>query len=52
MSATSGETGFVTIQGIYWSWKMTQCYVCDKCKISILIQSSNVKEGFFVFYRC
>ena len=32
--------------------KMTQCYVCHNCKISIFIQSSNVKEGVFVFYRC
>ena len=27
--------------------KMTQCYVCDNCKMSIFIQYSNVKEGFF-----
>ena len=26
---------------------MTQYYVCDNCKMSIFIQSSNVKEGFF-----
>ena len=26
---------------------MNQCYVCNNCKISIFIQSSNVKEGFF-----
>ena len=26
---------------------MTHCYVCGNCKISIFIQSSNVKEGFF-----
>ena len=26
---------------------MTQCYGCDNCKMSIFIQSSNVKEGFF-----
>ena len=31
--------------------KMTQCYVCDNCKMSIFIQYYNVKEGFFVFYR-
>ena len=24
---------------------MPQCYVCDNCKLSIFIQSSNVKEG-------
>ena len=52
MSATFLETVFVTIQGIYWSWKMTNCYVCDNCQMSIFIQSSNVKECFFVFYRC
>ena len=51
MSATVWENGFVTIQGIYGSWKMTQCYVCDNCKMIIFIQSSNVKEGVFVFYR-
>ena len=27
--------------------KMTQCYVCDNCNMSIFIQSSNVKEGVF-----
>ena len=27
--------------------KMTQCYVCNNCNLSILIQSSNDKEGFF-----
>ena len=27
--------------------KMTHCYVCDNCKMSIFIQSSNVKEVFF-----
>ena len=32
--------------------KMTQCYVCNNCKMSIFIQSYSVKEGFFVFYRC
>ena len=32
--------------------KVTQCYVCDNCNMSIFIQSYNVKEGFFVFYRC
>ena len=26
---------------------MTQCYVCDNCKMSSFIQYSNVKEGFF-----
>ena len=26
---------------------MTHCYVCNNCKMSIFIQSSNVKEGFF-----
>ena len=26
---------------------MNQCYMCDNCKMSIFIQSSNVKEGFF-----
>ena len=32
--------------------KMTHFYVCDNFKMSIFIPSSNVKEGFFVFYRC
>ena len=32
--------------------KITHCYVCDNCKNSIFIQSSSVKEGVFVFYRC
>ena len=27
--------------------KMTQCYVCDNCKMSIFIQPYNVKEGVF-----
>ena len=27
--------------------KMTHYYVCDNCKMSIFIQSSNVTEGFF-----
>ena len=27
--------------------KTTHCYVCDNCQMSIFIQSSNVKEGFF-----
>ena len=27
--------------------KITHCYVCDNCKMSIFIQSSNVKDGFF-----
>ena len=26
---------------------MTHCYVCDNCQMSIFIQSTNVKEGFF-----
>ena len=26
---------------------MTQCYVCNNCKMSIFNQSSNVKEVFF-----
>ena len=30
------------------SEKMTQCFVCDNCNMSIFIQSSNVKEGFFL----
>ena len=30
--------------------KMTQCYVCDNCKRSIFIQSSNVKEGIFWYF--
>ena len=47
MSATFLENGFVTIQGIYWSWEMTQFYVCDNCKMSVFNQSSNVKEVFF-----
>ena len=47
MSATFWENGIVTIQGIYWSWKMTQCFVCNNCNMSIFIQSSNVKEWFF-----
>ena len=29
------------------SEKMTQCFVCDNCNMSIFIQSSNVKEGVF-----
>ena len=29
--------------------KMTHCYVCNNCKMSIFIQSYNVKEGFFNF---
>ena len=29
--------------------KMTQCYVCNNCKMSIFIQSSNVKEVFLYF---
>ena len=29
--------------------KMTQCYVCDNCKMSIFIQFSNVKEDFLYF---
>ena len=28
--------------------KMTQCYVCTNCKMSIFIQSSNVKEVFCI----
>ena len=32
--------------------KMTHCYVCDNCQMSIFIQSANVKEGSFVFYTC
>ena len=28
---------------------MTQCYVCNNCNMSIFIQSSNVKEGFFLY---
>ena len=31
---------------------LTHCYVCNNGQISIFIQSTNVKEGFFVFYRC
>ena len=27
--------------------KITQCYVCNNCKMSIFIQSYNVKEGLF-----
>ena len=27
--------------------KMTHCYECNNCQMSIFIQSSNVKEGFF-----
>ena len=49
MSATFWETGFVTIQGINWGWKMTLCYVCDNCQMSIFIQSSNVKDFLFYF---
>ena len=26
---------------------MTHCYVCNNCQMSIFIQSTNVKEGFF-----
>ena len=26
---------------------MTQCYVCDNCKMSIFIQYSNVKDFFY-----
>ena len=29
---------------------MNRCYVCDICQMSIFIQYTNVKEGFFVFY--
>ena len=32
--------------------KMTHCYVCDNCQMIIFIQSANVREGIFVFYRC
>ena len=28
---------------------MTQCDVCDNCKMSVFIQSSNVKEFFLYF---
>ena len=31
---------------------MNHFYVCNNCKMSIFIQSANVKEGFLVFYRC
>ena len=27
--------------------KITHCFVCDNCQMSIFIQSNNVKEGFF-----
>ena len=47
MSATFWENGIVTIQGIYWSLKMTQCIVWNNCNMSIFIPSSNVKEGGF-----
>ena len=29
--------------------KMTQCYVCDNCNMSIFIQYYNDKEGFLYF---
>ena len=32
--------------------KMTQCIVCNNCNMCIFIKYSNVKEVFFVFYRC
>ena len=31
---------------------MTHFYVCNNCLKSICIRSANVKEEFFVFYRC
>ena len=46
------ETAFSQFKGDIEVEKMTQCYVCDHCKMSIFIQSSNVKESVFVFYRC
>ena len=46
MSVTFWEDGIVIIQGIYWSWKMTRCFVCNNCNMIIFIQSYNVKEGF------
>ena len=47
MFATFWENGIVTIQGIYWSWKMTQFFVCNNCNMSIFIQYYNVEERVF-----
>ena len=31
--------------------KMTQCFLCDNCNMSIFIPSSNVKEGVFCILK-
>ena len=50
-SALFLETGFVTIQGIYWNWKMSHCFVCCNFQKTVLIRSAEGKErGFSILH--